>query len=1596
MAHSSSSGAISVAVDPVALVVTECITVTSAMRKHARWAHSSVSAILGGSATSNKVESRPRPTARSRFGDSEKKPVRPRAPSITEEVGLANRWGLRGKKGQSMQDNPLLSAFAKLRSDLKRCKDIHTVSAATILHPFLQIIRSSSTSAPITSLALIAITKFFAYNIISKDSPELPLAMQRLSSAVTHCRFEATDSATDEIFLFRILKLMEGMITGPGGDVIGDESMCEMMETGISMCCQVRLSELLRRSAEVSMITMCQTIFERLKHMAVEPEEEDPSARRPSTKADTEAVKMDPSIDGDLLASKQQMNDNVQETRSLDIPREKSDAQSSTVVNGGTQTDSIQSETDEPVDIKPYSLPSIRELFRVLVDLLDPHERQHNDTMRVMALRIVDVALEVAGPSIANHPSLASLAKDILCRHLFQLVRSENIAILNESLRVAGTLLSTCRRVLKLQQELFLSYLVACLHPRVEIPQEPGIDPSLYDGVPQSPRLVKSAASQTNSGRSTPVPIKDRQRLGMEGGLRKPDAREAMVESVGALIRIPSFMVELFVNYDCEIDRSDLCLDMVGLLARNAFPDAATWSTTNVPPLCLDALLGYIHSIADRLQDVPRSEKLPDPAALKQQRELKKVIIKGATKFNENPKAGIAFLAAQGIIDNPDEPASVAHFLKGTTRIDKRVLGDYLSKRSNEGLLTSFMDLFDFANLRVDEALRQLLNSFRLPGEAPLIERIVNEFSAKYCGSSPPANIADKDALYILTYAIIMLNTDQHNPNVKSQNRMSFNDFARNLRGVNGGDDFDKEYLEEIYESIKTREIVLPEEHDNRHSFDHAWKELQFKVHSTTDLNLCQTNLFDAEMFAATWKPVVATLSYVFMSATDDTVFSRVVAGFDQCAQIAAAYNLHDALDHVIFCLSSISTLAAEPLPSTSLNTEVQAGERSVMVSETAVRFGRDFKAQLATVVLFRVVVGHERAIRRNGWAHVIRIILNLFINSLVNSQYLVVSSNADLPPIPLQSPAQVIDRGDRAGEGGIFSAFTSYVSSFANDEPPEPSDQEIEYTLCTVDCVNACSFDQLFSHISELPFESLQAFVRTLLEHFPDDSSPKIMIVKPDIPAPTPIRPNGQKSNPVGVAYDASLVFVLEFATILVAREERSITELGREVANALQSVVRDGNQIHPVNLCRAVYYLLSFLRASFDHDFVRAPVVLHTISKFDPEVFRQANSYIVKGLVLCLDGPVGLRNEMVNSPDFWSVLRSLQAHQEAAQPVFDILNTVVASSGLTSDNYEPVMSLLSDVASAGTASFRAERARHEAAAKSRSQQPPTKQPNEAISRGTKAMSIVLQVATRVPSFIQQSQLDPHDAWKTYWVPLFKTLRSHSFNPCRPIRSQALSSLSRILVSPALVPDTPHQNSEVTSLFTNVLFPLITQLLKPEVWHSDPAGMGETRLQAAILCTKVYLRFLDALLAPCAEESEQQESEEENKVDGVTLWSRILEMMERLVKSGGAGNELQEAVPESIKNIILVMSSSGYLAPPHLEDRTPLQKRLWDVSSQRTERFLPGMLAEVFADTREATPKKAEAAPQKPAVNGENAAEKADQPQDAREEEADENSVET
>lgn len=113
---------VSVAVDPVSLVISECISITSAIQKNARSPHSSVSAILGGSP--NPIHLGPPSPA---LGGRAPSPAGSISSDITQDAGLANRWGLRGQKGKSMQDNPMIAGFGKLRHELAGIRGSLTV-----------------------------------------------------------------------------------------------------------------------------------------------------------------------------------------------------------------------------------------------------------------------------------------------------------------------------------------------------------------------------------------------------------------------------------------------------------------------------------------------------------------------------------------------------------------------------------------------------------------------------------------------------------------------------------------------------------------------------------------------------------------------------------------------------------------------------------------------------------------------------------------------------------------------------------------------------------------------------------------------------------------------------------------------------------------------------------------------------------------------------------------------------------------------------------------------------------------------------------------------------------------------------------------------------------------------------------------------------------------------------------------------------------------------------------------------------------------------------------------------------------------------------
>ena len=95
-------------------------------------------------------------------------------------------------------------------------------------------------------------------------------------------------------------------------------------------------------------------------------------------------------------------------------------------------------------------------------------------------------------------------------------------------------------------------------------------------------------------------------------------------------------------------------------------------------------------------------------------------------------------------------------------------------------------------NLILVQALRQFLWSFRLPGEAMQIDRIMESFASHYCAQNPEL-FEETDTCYIISFSIIMLNTALHNPNVR--HKITLEQFIKQNRGINSGNDLPVEIL---------------------------------------------------------------------------------------------------------------------------------------------------------------------------------------------------------------------------------------------------------------------------------------------------------------------------------------------------------------------------------------------------------------------------------------------------------------------------------------------------------------------------------------------------------------------------------------------------------------------------------------------------------------------------------------------------------------------------------------------------------------------------------------------------------------------------------
>ncbi|XP_032634126.1 Golgi-specific brefeldin A-resistance guanine nucleotide exchange factor 1 isoform X11 [Chelonoidis abingdonii] len=1697
--------------------------------------------------------------------------------------------------------DPLLHSFSLLKEVLNNITELSEIEPNVFLRPFLEVIRSEDTTGPITGLALTSVNKFLSYALIDPSHEGTAEGMENMADAVTHARFVGTDPASDEVVLMKILQVLRTLLLTPVGAHLTNESVCEIMQSCFRICFEMRLSELLRKSAEHTLVDMVQLLFTRLPHFKEEPksyvganmkklkmraggmsdsskwkkQKRSPRPTRHATKVSpgteqpatngtvmpsniTDGVTfidapspissgssenissaVSPATDSGLelssqTTSKEDLTDleqvnslglsaavpsiepnatehphkhepqneglRVEKTQSASVESIPEVLEECTSVAEHSDSASVhdmdyvnprgvrftQSSQKEGIALVPYGLPCIRELFRFLISLTNPHDRHNSEVMIHMGLQLLTVALESA--PVANCQSLLGLVKDELCRHLFQLLSVERLNLYAASLRVCFLLFESMREHLKFQLEMYIKKLMEII--TVENPKMP------YE------------------------------------------MKEMALEAVVQLWRIPSFVTELYINYDCDYYCSNLFEDLTKLLSKNAFPVSGQLYTTHL--LSLEALLTVIDSteahcqakvlsnihqqekevvkpstetasstkepsnnnekvsegnspnvvtelsgacpptsgclMADQMKqgcqdleggsdaaekNIPRKPTrfsclLPRTQELMEIKSKKKLLITGTEQFNQKPRKGIQFLQEKNLLAIPMDNNEVAQWLRENPRLDKKMIGEFVSDRKNIDLLESFVGTFNFQGLRLDEALRLYLEAFRLPGEAPVIQRLLEAFT-EHWRKSNGSPFANSDACFALAYAVIMLNTDQHNHNVRKQNiPMTLEEFRKNLKGVNGGKDFEQDILEDMYHAIKNDEIVMPEEQTGLVKENYIWNVLLHRGATDEGIFLhMPPGSYDHDLFTMTWGPTIAALSYVFDKSLDETIIQKAISGFRKCAMISAHYGLSDVFDNLIISLCKFTALSSESienLPSV---------------------FGSNPKAHIAAKTVFHLAHRHGD-ILREGWKNIMEAMLQLFRAELLPKAMVEAEDFVDPNgKISLQREETPSNRG----ESTVLS-FVSWLTLSGTEQSGMrgPSTENQEAKRMALECIKQCDPEKLITESKFLQLESLQELMKALISVTPDeetyDEEDAAFCLE------MLLRIVLENRDRVGCVWQAvrdhlyhlcvhalefcflverAVVGLLRLAIRLLRREEISaqvllslrillmmkpsvLSRVSHQVAYGLHELLKtNAANIHSGDDWYTLFTLLECIGSG-----VKPPPALQVTARADNDTGAQSDSeislsyhpsdvsldrgYTSDSEVYADHGKQGKMHRTVTDMDVvnsgWLVVGKddIDSPKPTAGPsrqgpsplvnqysltvgldlgphdtkslmkCVESLSFIVRDAAhVTPENFELCVKTIRIFVEASlNGGYKSQEKRvksHKYDSKSNRFK---KKPKENSLRRSRASShhqshshsdedddesvpasyhtVSLQLldlmhtlhtraATIYSSWAEEQrhleaagkkiEADSQTLWSNCWCPLLQGIAWLCCDARRQVRMQALTYLQRAL----LVHDLQALDAlEWESCFNKVLFPLLTKLLE-NVSPADVGGMEETRMRASTLLSKVFLQHLSPLLS---------------LTTFAALWLTILDFMDKYMHAGSS-DLLPEAIPESLKNMLLVMDTAGIF---HSADSRTGYSDLWEITWERIDCFLPRLRDDLFKQTviQEPVPSvPAEPHPQKP-----------------------------
>jgi len=313
----------------------------------------------------------------------------------------------------------------------------------------------------------------------------------------------------------------------------------------------------------------------------------------------------------------------------------------------------------------------------------------------------------------------------------------------------------------------------------------------------------------------------------------------------------------------------------------------------------------------------PTEEQVYDATATRHDHTLrdiksqKRLMRKAARIFNQKASRGLEFLVDTGLLEEPVTPLAVATFLRNgiVVGLDKKAVGAYLGEAGkapvagkspptwerdwfHKECLSLYCSLFRFEHQSLLDGLRMFLAAFRLPGEAQQIDRILQAFAdrcAQVCEEAPNGRLGlfsndpkrASDAAYLLSFSVIMLNTDLHNNNIREDRKMKLEDFIKNNTDygrdiTEKGKEFPAEYLQGIYESIKEEEIRTEGEGADGAMTVERWKDVLRT--DETIIDELHPSLHDAEdltelVLEHVWKPIMSAIG-AFWNVTRSSINS--------------------------------------------------------------------------------------------------------------------------------------------------------------------------------------------------------------------------------------------------------------------------------------------------------------------------------------------------------------------------------------------------------------------------------------------------------------------------------------------------------------------------------------------------------------------------------------------------------------------------------------------------------------------------------------------------------------------------------------------------